>query len=191
MNYKKPIMTVAALAICLQTLASCATNQGNTLGEISTRLGVPMMGNWIPWSMGGDVNGEVGHPLSVTGPRVRTTFTRIKTGEVVHFNECNQWTWAASDVGIASGELPPGLTMQNDGDISGIPTERGHWIVTMKFSNPICNDNGHRYTVSGAPDVLVQNQGWKNPDECVENGDLYCSLTTIRFHITGSGHVIQ
>jgi hypothetical protein len=77
--------------------------------------------------------------------------------------------------------------MQNSGDISGIPTERGHWIVTLKIANIRCN--GHRFTMSGAPDVLVENQGWKNQDDCIENGQSYCTLTTIRFHITGTGIV--
>ena len=79
--------------------------------------------------------------------------------------------------------------MAYNGDISGIPTERGHWIVVMKLAN--ITMNGHRYTVSGAPDVLVTDQGWQNQDDCVENSQGYCSLTTIRFHITGSGEVTQ
>jgi len=73
------------------------------------------------------------------------------------------------------------------GDISGIPTERGTWIVTLKLANLTCN--GHRFTMQGAPDVFVENQGWKNQDDCVEDGQGYCKLTTIRFHITGSGTV--
>jgi len=54
--------------------------------------------------------------------------------------------------------------MQNDGDITGIPTARGHWIVTVSISNIQCN------------------------------GLIYGTLAfqqQLRFHITGSGEVIH
>lgn len=178
-EYFTQFLTILMSAISIMTVAGCATagaeteGQGNTYGEIATKLGVPMVSGFNSWSPNGDVNGEVGHPLSITGPRGG--------------NGCNGG-WNA-DTDIASGQLPPGLTMQNSGDISGIPTQRGHWIVTMKFANIRCN--GHHFALNGAPDVFVEHQGWKDWDKCVEGGVGYCNLTTIRFHITGSGQVVQ
>ena len=111
-------------------------------------------GNWLPSSGSGDVDGEVGHLLSVKGPK----------------GDCHppghQWTekisWTGS-VSIVSGVLPPGLTMNmTTGDISGIPTERGHWIVTVSDSNISCG--GQDYN-----DYSEQ----------------------LRFHITGTGKVIE
>ena len=94
-----------------------------------------------------DINGEVGHPLSVHGP----------TGYCSHGG-----TWFA-DTEIFSGTLPPGLTFRkSDLSISGIPTERGHWIVMMKLSNSYCND------------------------------EYYDNFTQqLRFHVTGTGKVIE
>jgi hypothetical protein len=187
MKYSKPIRTAAAVAIGLLTLTSCGTEQEGsgyepgTLGYDADKLGVQIVSNgWRLWSPSGDVNGEVGHPLTVNGPRGG--------------HECNGgWN---GDTGIASGQLPPGLSEDNNGDISGIPTERGHWIVTMKLQNIRCN--GHRYTTSGLPDALVQYESTENAaygasyramEECRENYLGYCQLTTIRFHITGTGAV--
>jgi hypothetical protein len=161
--------TLALLAGC-STTSETAGDQDNTLGAIAKRLGVPFIGWWRGWSPSGDVNGEVGHPLNVNGPRGS--------------DDCS-----SASINIASGQLPPGLSMGRNGDISGIPTQRGHWIVTMKIENLMCN--GHHFTLSGAPDVLVENQGWTNQYECIEDGQGYCKLTTIRFHVTGSGQVVQ
>jgi hypothetical protein len=172
---------ISACAIALATIASVAgcaatgprhSGHRETLGDIATSLGVPFVGNWHDWSPKGDVDGEVGHPLSITGPRGG--------------GGCDSWR---AEIAVVSGQLPPGLVMGSSGDISGIPTERGHWIVTLKMANFTCN--GHRYTMAGAPDVLAEDQGWENMDKCVDEGSSwrYCSLTTIRFHITGSGLV--
>src|SRR6185437_13159859 len=116
MKYSKPTRTAAAVAIGLLTLTSCGTEQQGsgyepgTLGYDADKLGVQIMSNgWRSWSPSGDVNGEVGHPLTIDGP----------TGGAA----CNGgWHGAMS---IASGQLPPGLSEDNNGDISGIPTERG------------------------------------------------------------------
>jgi hypothetical protein len=175
MQIKQIVLTGSFALATFAFLAGCAVNQqDNTLGAIAIRLGVPFQDYWKDWTPSGDVDGKVGYPLSIKGPRTSSS------GD-----------WSADFVGIDSGQLPPGLSVSEiggrRGDISGIPTERGHWVVTMKISN--LRLNGHLYTVEGAPDVLVENQGWKNYDDCVEGGRGYCRLTTIRFHITGSGEV--
>jgi hypothetical protein len=170
---------IPACAIALATIASVAgcaatgprhSGHRETLGDRAISLGVPMVGNWGDWSAKGDVDGEVGHPLSITGPRGG--------------GGCDRWR---AEVDVVSGQLPPGLAMGHGGDISGIPTERGHWIVTLKMANLTCN--GHRYTIGGEPDVLVVDQTREGQEECKEDGHGYCRLTTMRFHITGSGLV--
>jgi|GEM_PF-2268753 len=100
------------------------------------------------WNSGvGDINGEVGHSLFVSSPRAR----------------CLPGQWTANRY-IVSGTLPPGLTLNSGpSTITGIPTERGHWIVKIKMYDISCND--------------------KNFDGC-------CSFTQeLRFHISGSGKV--
>ncbi len=98
-----------------------------------------------------DVNGEVGHPLYVSGP----------TGSCL---PSHNWTLS---IEAATGALPPGLEIvqvggSDYGAIKGIPTKRGHWIVTM-----------HAYDFT-----------------CEEKG--YMGFTQqVRFHITGTGEVIQ
>lgn len=70
------------------------------------------------------------------------------------------------DVSVSSGSLPPGVHLSDEsgkyGVIEGIPTDRGHWIVEMKADNLKCN------------------------------GEYYMGFTQqLRFHISGSGRVIQ
>lgn len=93
-----------------------------------------------------DVNGEVGHPLDVYGP----------------YGECGNGSPFTYSAYVSSGSLPPGLTMSSNGRISGIPQERGHWIVTLTQSGQYCGG--------------------------VTFND---SSQQVRFHITGSGQVIQ
>jgi hypothetical protein len=98
------------------------------------------------WNNGvSDIDGQVGYSLYVSNPRGRCETS-------------GQWTCSAE---IVSGSLPPGLQL-NDAPytITGIPTERGHWIVQMKISNIMCN------------------------------GSYYQDFNQeLRFHITGSGRV--
>ncbi|MEK6372113.1 MAG: hypothetical protein AABO58_05405 [Acidobacteriota bacterium] len=91
-----------------------------------------------------DINGEVGHPLTVEGPRMRVS-------------PSGNWTGNKS---VVSGSLPPGLTMDNYGQIKGIPTERGHWIVKVELGT-----------------VTAVGQTWLGFTQ------------ELRFHITGSGKV--
>jgi hypothetical protein len=93
-----------------------------------------------------DVNGEVGFPLTVWGP----------TASV----EPQGTGWSCSGFDITSGTLPPGLSMGSDGRITGIPGERGHWIVTLQVTNPHVGETTYH--------------SWHQQ---------------VRFHITGSGKV--
>ena len=103
---------------------------------------------WEAWP-DKDINGEVGHPLSVWPP---TASCRPGPG----------WTY---NTYIISGSLPPGVTLHyrgRHGEIGGIPTARGHYIVTIEASNIQCN------------------------------GGFYANRTQqLRFHITGTGTVVQ
>ncbi len=64
---------------------------------------------------------------------------------------------------IISGSLPPGITLNSSSfDIEGIPTERGHWIVKIHSGGLVCDGNSfHGFSQE------------------------------LRFHITGSGKVVQ
>jgi hypothetical protein len=77
---------------------------------------------------GVDINGEVGHPLYVGGPRARCTGPGGSNPG-----------WSASHR-VTSGELPPGIDFEsNSSGLQGIPTERGHWIVQLELDNVTCN----------------------------------------------------
>jgi hypothetical protein len=100
---------------------------------------------WNDWTP--DINGEVGHPLGIRGPNARC----VPGGN-----------WSSLGT-IASGTLPPGLTMDpRSFDMGGIPRERGHWIVKVKLDNIVCNGSSY-----------------KGFDQ------------ELRFHITGSGKVVN
>lgn len=69
-----------------------------------------------------DINGEVGHPMSVSQP----TAACLPGG-----------AWSGAPV-VVSGELPRGLYLADGGEIRGIPEGRGHWIVTLSMTNITC-----------------------------------------------------
>lgn len=95
---------------------------------------------------GVDIDGEVGYPLFVKGATANCEPT-------------HEWNGSAE---VILGALPPGLTLQDNFDITGIPTERGHWIVSIKLSDIQCD------------------------------GSYYMGFTQqLRFHITGTGKVIE
>lgn len=92
-----------------------------------------------------DINGEVGYQLTVIGPRAH----------------CSAGGWSGTTV-ITSGQLPPGLVKDDKDYISGVPTERGHWIVELTM----------------------------NPLSC--GGATFWGFSQkLLFHISGSGKVIQ
>jgi hypothetical protein len=92
-----------------------------------------------------DIDGKVGYPLTVGNPTARVV------------PRAAGWNF---DQEVVSGALPPGLAFGNIGQIEGIPTQRGHWIVRLRAYN--LSSGGQTY------------------------GDFQQNL---RFHITGSGDV--
>ena len=100
----------------------------------------------VPWALDADIDGQVGYPLVVDGPRANCSD--------------GSWTVQFSDTSL---NMPPGLEMNMaTGAITGIPRERGHWIVTLRAS-------------------LIQ---------C--GGQDYGEFTQeLRFHIAGTGKVIE
>jgi len=181
MKFKHRIFLAAASAVCIFAVASPSHGSSNwwdgkTFGEISARLGVQMRDSSRSnfWRPSGDVSGQVGYPLDIDGPK---------------FDCPTGWT---ADMTIDSGTLPPGMALQANGHITGTPTERGHWPVVMKLDHIMCD--GHHYELSGAPDVFVEfglQHGFQtgDPSQCAEGSVGFCNLTTIRFHITGTGEV--
>lgn len=134
---------ILAYVTCCLMVTGCATSAN--MRQNTTQPGwYGITTGWNNWS---DVNGEVGHRLYVSNPR-----GRCEPG--------GGWTASAS---IVSGVLPPGLSL-NDAPwaITGIPLERGHWIVRMKLYNISCN-----------------NQYFNDFEQ------------ELSFHITGSGKVVQ
>ena len=95
-----------------------------------------------------DIEGQVGYRLQIDGPTIGCDPPRPS------------WT---ANFEIVSGVLPPGLTFNsNGGSISGVPQQRGHWIVKVSQSNTAAC-------------------GIHPPDFTQE----------LRFHITGTGKVIE
>jgi hypothetical protein len=181
MTLKHRIFAFTASAVCVFAVASRAEGSSNwwdgkTFGEISARLGVQMKDSSRSrfWQPSGDVNGQVGYPLTIAAPS---------------FDCPSGWTASTT---VDSGTLPPGMAMDEHGNITGTPTERGHWPVVLKLNNIMCD--GHHYEFNGAPDVFVDfglQHGFQtgDPSQCSEGSVGYCNLTTIRFHITGTGEV--
>ena len=102
---------------------------------------------------GVDIDGKVGYSLTAYGPRA-----------VCKDDNGQDATWTLSPT-IESGTLPPGVAIGSPDSgfsISGIPTQRGHYIVTISFGSQHCN---------GTPEPAFVQQ--------------------LRFHITGSGEVVQ
>lgn len=134
---------------------------GISLGCASTSSQKTLSAGLYEWEWskrGGDFNLEVGHPFMELG-----AFGICMPGGTSS-NSRNSINWSAN-TRIISGSLPPGLKVTNKhgyGSIEGIPTERGHWIITQEIYNISCA--GKFY------------------------GD---EQRVLRFHITGSGKVIQ
>jgi hypothetical protein len=103
-------------------------------------------GLWDVHLPSGDLDAKVGYPFSAS---VYGSCESEKNRE--------QWTYYLS----YSGALPPGLTLQQNG-ITGIPTERGNYILHLRLTNSVCNG------------------------QSMEGDE-----SDVRIHVTGSGAVIQ
>lgn len=54
--------------------------------------------------------------------------------------ECESGDWNTS-VTLETGELPPGLSIDEYGTISGVPALEGNWNFSVRFSNVTCAGN--------------------------------------------------
>lgn len=146
MRQGKWIIAGAAAAFCLVATYGYAARFTDIKGWSSTPVYYSGATGEEGTVSGIDIDGEVGHPLTVWNPTA--------TCEPSH-----NWTL---DAQVVSGSLPPGLDFGKSWQIEGIPTKRGHWIVTVRASNLMCE------------------------------GSSYMGFTQqLRFHITGTGDVIQ
>jgi hypothetical protein len=180
MKHSRTIAIIAVVASYFLTTAR--STRAETFGDAAAALGQPIV-DGLTWlsnlNNGGDVNGQVGYIFNLPGPRFG----------------CSSWTVTVEKI---SGQLPAGLTLQDNGTISGIPTEPGNWIATIRLSNIMCGRL--HYTTQGLSDAVARRVGFHDLDLdlCYSNlsplpnwtgGN--CREATIAFHITGSGAVHQ
>ena len=140
---KQLIGALTLLGFIITIIACASTQKTHTVKEEPGWYGISYSNSWN----GGqnDIDGRIGYALYVSSPKGRCA-------------PSGKWTVNTS---IVSGTLPPGMTLNSaPSTITGTPTERGHWIVTLRMSNIICNGSSYK--------------------------DFEQEL---RFHITGSGKV--
>ena len=144
LSFRKAIAIFAAITVA--ALSGCATKMGGAAQDVR-EAGMYSFTGWNNGTWGMDVNGEVGHPVFVQGP-------------TADCHPSGQWQMNSR---VAQGTLPPGLTLgAAPSNITGIPTERGHWIVQMETYNVECQGGSYK--------------GFQQE---------------LRFHITGSGQVVK
>lgn len=73
-----------------------------------------------------EINLEVGHKMNLARP----------TADCV--SPTKKWT---NYTDIVSGELPPGVYIENGSEISGTPEKRGHYTAVVEQSDINCNDS--------------------------------------------------
>jgi hypothetical protein len=177
-KYLRLITAVLVTANCF--VWDLASSHAETFGEAAAALGQRIVGplTWLEnLNGGGDVNGQVGYIFNLPGPRL----------------DCQGWTLKVEKI---SGQLPPGVSLKSDGSISGVPTEGGNYVATIRISNVMCG--GFHYTMIGLTNAVALRVGFRNLDLCFSNlsppqswtgGN--CRDAVIAFHITGSGTVHQ
>lgn len=136
------------LRFAVMVLAACCILVTGSAGSGNAEeTGMYDLTGWNGISWDTDINGEVGHRLFVNSPTARCLPSH---------------NWSFTPV-VVSGSLPPGLTLNSaPSSITGIPLERGHWIVRLRMDNVQCEGNYYK--------------GYEQE---------------LRFHITGSGKVVQ
>ena len=143
---QKKWLVVMGFVLCLAPISAYADSFTNIQGWNYAPVFFSGVSGQEGDVSGVDIDGEVGHPLYVNGPQALCEPSR-------------KWTLS---VKIEKGELPPGMAFDEHFGITGIPTERGHWIVTIRAYDFVCE------------------------------GTTYMGFTQqVRFHITGSGKVIE
>jgi hypothetical protein len=87
------------------------------------------------------VTGEVATPITpVKGPSVYCVLQSYTSHYDDDQSGLRHKFWDEWYVGgtVESGTLPPGLSMDENGTITGIPLQRGNWIVTLRAGNENC-----------------------------------------------------
>jgi hypothetical protein len=117
--------TIKALFGCLIVAAYFIMFLGSATQRTTTTSYKPgwygITEGWNNWVR--DVDGQVGYQLFVSSPKGRCEPSK---------------SWSANSM-IVSGTLPPGLTLNSaPSTITGIPRERGHWLVKLKMYNIEC-----------------------------------------------------
>jgi hypothetical protein len=144
------VVSAVALNGCLPTYSAPPPPQAPGLYSVTGWGGANCWGmstgNDHGTCNGIDLYGRVGHPFYGNGPTANCVPSR-------------QWS---NTMTVSSGSLPPGLNWDNQDNITGIPTEPGHWILEI-------NDN---------------------PLTC--GGTTYIGFVQeVRIHINGGGPVVQ
>lgn len=128
----KRLILIFSICLISITLTSCAdiyqaVNRPKPAPPPSP--GLYRLNGWNGSTSGIDIEGEIGHPLTVNGPTADCEPSRDWSG----------------DQRINSGKLPPGLTMDDkSGGITGIPTVRNHFVVEVELYNVQCGGNSYR-----------------------------------------------
>ena len=86
-----------------------------------------------------EFHGFVGLPVDEHPPWGRCyIFFHGPNGEDSRFANQAFITWTFGWVSIESGQLPPGLSMDSDGNISGVPQRAGTWHLRVQFHSLKC-----------------------------------------------------
>src|ERR1700693_2193325 len=119
MRSTSQLLLSAVAVLSLSLLSGCSDAPGVWGASQQQQYQAPAgLSNWRGWynkyvyngvAQDSDINGEIGHSLSVSAPQAHCS------GD-----------WTSDGTSIISGTLPPGLTLEPAPHaIDGIPTERG------------------------------------------------------------------
>ena len=134
---------IAAAACAALFASSCATQPE----KVSWPAGMFGLDGWNQTAPDKQpivqVAGEVATPLNVvTGPKMAYCVPSAYEsygdyGVDPKFHEAHR-TRAYLGGSVLTGTLPPGLSMDGNGSISGIPLTRGNWVTTLQAGTYTC-----------------------------------------------------
>lgn len=114
-------MRISILALLLGTLVSCGLEQSSQIQMENAHAWPSYEHQTASWHQGDHV-GTVGLPY-------HSSLTA----------HCPAGRWYYDGVRVATGQLPPGLTIGGDGSISGVPEQEGIWHCTITVSGLRCD----------------------------------------------------
>ena len=97
-------------------------------------LGVVILAACVHGAGGGSVGFSIAYPAS-TG-KVGTKLYAQPTAQC-HYDNGRDARWAITGAHVASGELPPGVSIE-DGALTGTPTKAGSYRARVTFSGVTC-----------------------------------------------------